>query len=327
MKKLLYILLGLVVLYLILALVGPKHVAVSRSISIAQSPDVVRSIITDYHAFHDQWSPWTEKDPAMQVTYTGEPGQVGHHYTWNGNKDVRSGAMTIASFSGDTIYEDLDFGDGNPAGLNFVVHPRGDSTDVTWTVGFDVSFGRRPFMLFLPMDKWMGADFERGLNRLKQAAESRQMQSAGMQVEEVDWKEVVYAGKRASMKVNEMSAFFGSTLGALMSDPVVKPMSAPTAIYFSMDPQNMTADFALCVAVAENTKIKNWESWQLPAGKALKVAYYGPYQGIGSAHAVIEKYLAEHQLTKTYVLEEYVSDPMKEKDSTKWLSNVYYLLK
>ena len=39
------------------------------------------------------------------------------------------------------------------------------------------------------------------------------------------------------------------------------------------------------------------------------------------------KYLSEKGLTQQLVVEEYVTDPVAEKDTSKWLTNIYYVLK
>jgi effector-binding domain-containing protein len=62
----------------------------------------------------------------------------------------------------------------------------------------------------------------------------------------------------------------------------------------------------------------------------LKIAYYGAYDGSMNmpAHEAIDAYIKEKGLTHYgNVIEEYVTDPMAEKDTTKWLTNIYYMVK
>src|SRR4051812_35455009 len=111
MKKVLYVIVGIILLYLILALIGPAHMRFEKKISINKPVDMVKKHVSDYKFFHDKWSPWTELDPNMKTTYTGNPGEVGHKYEWSGNKDVRSGSMEIIAFNGDSINQKLGFGE------------------------------------------------------------------------------------------------------------------------------------------------------------------------------------------------------------------------
>ena len=41
----------------------------------------------------------------------------------------------------------------------------------------------------------------------------------------------------------------------------------------------------------------------------------------------MDAYIKEKGLAQSYVLEEYVTDQMTEKDTAKWLTNIYYLVK
>ena len=92
MKKILCVIIGLIVVYLILCLVGPASSKVERTIVINSSSDIIKQKLTDLKFFHSDWSPWTEKDPAMKVTFTGETGKEGNSMLWESNvKDVGKG--------------------------------------------------------------------------------------------------------------------------------------------------------------------------------------------------------------------------------------------
>ena len=76
------------------------------------------------------------------------------------------------------------------------------------------------------------------------------------------------------------------------------------------------------------TKVKGYETFVVPAGKMLHIAYMGGYNGIGQAHMAIDDYMNEKGFMQlTPIAEEYVTDPSKERDSSKWLTNIYYPVK
>jgi effector-binding domain-containing protein len=61
----------------------------------------------------------------------------------------------------------------------------------------------------------------------------------------------------------------------------------------------------------------------IPASKAVYVNYYGAYDKINDAYNSIKKYLAANDLKqKTPVMEQYITDPAKEKDTSKWLTKI-----
>src|SRR4051812_32266610 len=96
MKKVLYVILTLALIYLVLCIAGPSRVVVARNAVINAPTDAIKSKITDYNVF-PKWSPWQEKDPSMKFSVEGTAGTVGHKYSWEGNKEVGKGTMELLS--------------------------------------------------------------------------------------------------------------------------------------------------------------------------------------------------------------------------------------
>src|ERR1700728_1401890 len=133
MKKVLYVIIGLLVIYLVLCIAGPSVIKVQRSASMNASSDAIKSQITDYNMF-SKWSPWAEKDTAMKTTITGDAGTVGHKYAWEGNKEVGKGTMELTKISNDTVAEKLDFAGKGVSDVFFIFKPEGAATNVTWAM-------------------------------------------------------------------------------------------------------------------------------------------------------------------------------------------------
>ena len=74
---------------------GPEEIKVERSVSIKKPTILVKSILGDFKYFHFEWSTWTEKDSAIKTTYKSNLGEVGHFYSWQGNKEVGSVEMKL----------------------------------------------------------------------------------------------------------------------------------------------------------------------------------------------------------------------------------------
>ncbi|MBK6522736.1 MAG: GyrI-like domain-containing protein [Sphingobacteriaceae bacterium] len=89
----------------------------------------------------------------------------------------------------------------------------------------------------------------------------------------------------------------------------------------------MVGDLAAVMEFANGTKISGLEKWETPAGKVLLIEYYGSYDKSGNAHYAMDAYMKEKGYTQGTVLEEYVTDPMSEKDTAKWLTNIFYIVK
>lgn len=333
MKKVLYVIIGILVLYLVLALFGPKQIKVERQVSINRPSQFIKEKLGDFKFFHDSWSPWTDKDSAMQTTYEGTPGIIGHHYSWKGNKDVGSGSMELMSFNNDTILMKLSFEGEGDAKAYFLLKDNNASTDVTWGMIFDVGFMGRPVMLFMNMDKMLGADYEKGLAKLKTTLESMNEApaTANYDIMEMNWDEKTFVGtKRTKMNGQNLGMFYGENfpkLGADMTKAKIQPEMAPCALVYSWDEKTMDCECAAVMCVQKGKTIQGWETHAVPASKVLHIAYYGSYEKSVNAHMAMGKYLSEKGLTQQLVVEEYVTDPVAEKDTSKWLTNIYYVLK
>ena len=332
MKKVLYVIIGLVALYLILCLVGPKAIHVERSITVNADPETVRKSLVDLRFFQEKWSPWTDLDPKMEVSYNGNPGEAGSGYSWKGNKDVGEGTLTIEKIGSDTIRENLHFEGMGDSKTYYAIQQEGNGTKVTWGIDLEIGFMGRAFMLFMNMDKMMGADFEKGLNKYKTAIESMPAATASTKydVKEVDFPETNLIGtKKQRLTMDKVGPFFEENYAKIMEDMKknkIEPLSMPSALYYDFRNEDMSADVVACFTAPKGAKVKGYENYEFPAGKAVLLEYRGGYDDMMNAHNAIHSYIQEKNLTPVVTYEEYVSDPGIEKDSTKWLTRIYYIL-
>jgi effector-binding domain-containing protein len=336
MKKVIYIIIGLLVLYFILCLIGPKGAKVERSVSLSASADLLKSKLVDLHYFHEKWSPWTEKDPNMKVNYTGEVGQPGSGMSWESEvSNVGHGAMSFLGVNGDSLLYKLSFGKKGDSRIYYLVKSNGTGCQMTWGMMMDFNFIGRGMMLFFAgsMDKMLGAEFDKGLAKLKVAieAESSLPQSAmGDEIKELQWEERTYVGKRQVVEIGKLSQFYGDNFSKIYADinkVKQQPLSGPSCIGWSWDAVNKKADIAAAVMIAKDGEMKGWEKFKVPAAKVLMLAYYGDYAKLGVAHEKLNNYRKMKGDSLNFTIEEFITDPMTEKDTTKWLTNVYYILK
>lgn len=332
MKKILYVLGGLVGLYLILCLVGASSAKVERSIDINGDTEQIKALLADYTFFYEKWSPWTEKDPSMKNTITGTAGVSGHKMAWDSKKDeVGKGSLTYIRSNADTVMHTLHFDDFGDSQVYQLAQKTEQGTKVTWGMYCETPFFFRPMNLFFNMDKMMGPDYEKGLASLKKAIEEMPKTNATTyQVEELNWDAKTFYGKKDKLSFDKIAPFFAANYPKLFQDLAAakhQAIGSPKAIYFSFDEKTMVAEVAAVAELANGTELKNWEKFETPAGKTLKIAYYGAYEKSANAHYAMDAYMKQHHLTQVNVIEEYVTDPMTEKDTAKWLTNIFYIVK
>lgn len=169
MTTFLYIIVVLIIVIALLHMVAPKNYDVNRNITINKPlPEVFQYLKSLKN--QDNWSPWAEKDPNMNKTFTGVDGEVGCISAWVGNKDVGEGEQELTGIEENKeIKSQLrflkPFKSTSDAYLR--VENEGDGTNVIWGFSGENKFPMSIMMLFMSMDKMVGKDFDYGLNKLK----------------------------------------------------------------------------------------------------------------------------------------------------------------
>jgi len=170
------ILIGVAIVVVILVIViatRPSTFRIERSIKISAPPSSAFALVNDFHRW-SVWSPWEKMDPNLERSYEGASSGQGSVYSWNGNKKVGQGRMTIEqSRENSKIVIKLEFlrpfKQTNTATFTFT--PEADGTTVRWAMDGRNNFLGKTFHMLIDMDKMVGNDFERGLTAMKEQAE------------------------------------------------------------------------------------------------------------------------------------------------------------
>ncbi|MBD9435175.1 SRPBCC family protein [Pseudoxanthomonas sp. PXM03] len=151
----------------------PATTHVERSVVIERSPEQVFATLNSFERF-SAWSPWAEYDPQAKYTFEGPASGVGARMRWSGNRSVGSGSQEITTSEPHRrVVVALDF-DGSQAQAAYLLDPEGNGTRLTWA--FDTQHGMNPFKRWLGLlfDRMIGADYEKGLRKLKSLLEGTQ---------------------------------------------------------------------------------------------------------------------------------------------------------
>ena len=185
----------------------------------------------------------------------------------------------------------------------------------------------------MSMDKMIGPMYEKGLIKLKNVIENMKPSEPEIAIQEIQWDEISFVGTdKTTITMDKIAPFFAENMpkiyGELQKANLKSPM-APCSIYYdwNMDRKETTLAAVACLEDGKNNKIKTITMHNFPACKVLYLKYLGGYSGLPAAHMALGKYMADKGMSNNCVVEEYLSDPMSEKDSTKWITNIFYLLK
>lgn len=321
---------GLIAVYIVLCAIGPKKFVVNKSITIAATTDEIWPELADFRKW-EAWSPWHKYDTNMVNTYVGDPNAVGHKNEWT-SKVMGNGSQEIVAIEQEkrlkAALKFTDMGENAVSYAEYVLEPEGESTKATWTMdGAEIPFIIRGVMVIGGMQAAIEKDYEDGLNALKALVEAKpKKEFKELVVEEITITDTYYVGKRWS-KINEKDVnaeLFGSTYGAISQwiGGADKSSGPPFSIGHHYDPNTKDMDLEIAMPVAQPIKgAPGFTTGKIPAGKAIKYVYYGPYEGTSEAWMSMTMQVGKSHKIRWSGYEVYVDDPTGKdmKDVATWL--------
>ena len=334
MKILKYILAGLFAIAGLLLIVSaflPAKVNVLRSTTINAPGASVFEEVNNFKNW-DKWSPWKAIDPEMEQTFSENSEGVGAWSSWI-SKEGNGKQTIVESRANEFIRTQLEFeGWDSEDFSDFNFKDSAESTIVSWSF----EGGEMPFyfrLMGIMMTGMIEKEYDNGLANLKILCESKpvgQKLYRGYNITETDMDERVYIAKKDSIGMDKISAFYMENFPKVFEaagKAKLEFAGSPSGLFFNWDDATKTTVMAAGVEVKGDaqTNVKGFDTFIVPAGKNLFIAYYGAYDKSAEAHYAMDDYMKEkHLQLSNQVIEEYVTDPGQEPDTTKWLTNIYY---
>lgn len=204
------------------------------------------------------------------------------------------------------------------------------------TMSFDTDFGMNPIM------RWIGAvmfpsemnkAFDYNFSKLKEIAEGKPKFTVTLSEETTN--PVSYIGISTTMSFEDgaaisaqMAKSYGELMGVLQKSKV-EMTGAPFCLYPRWDEEKKEMDMVCALPVPPGAKLPaKYPVMQTTGGKAVKAIHLGDYNKLEDTHNQINQYI---QYKKLEIVgapwEVYVTDPEMEKDTTKWVTEVFYPVK
>ena len=329
-------LLFVIISTLALSFMLPTRQRLEKSISINAPASVVFEQVAKLNEFN-QWSVWSLGDSSAVYTYQGTDGTIGASSSWKGHPLLSGeGKLEITAIEpGHTVTQSLELTDPKQVSAisRFTVAEQNGISTVTWNFSLATPRPWNIFNLVADLNKEKGADFEKSLQALKERVEKRTGNTSGRtyDVLTMDFPATRFAMVRQQVKWPDISVFFSEHLGLLYKEAGKQQVSAgsPAGLYFVWDEKNQQTDMGAAITVPAGTHLQGtvFRMEDIPASKAIFVTYTGPYDRIADAHNSLDQYLANKKLQqKIPVIEQYISGPYNEKDSSKWITKILYLV-
>jgi effector-binding domain-containing protein len=321
--KIFYAVVIALLVFIFIGFLLPREVHVERSIVIQQPVDTVFSLVNGFESF-EAWSPWADDDPDAVYAYSGPETGVGARMSWTGDpRQVGKGWQEITDVKpGSLVRMHLNFEQQGEADTYFMTERTQGGTLLTWGFDADLVEGQglfggilaRYFGLFF--DKWVGADYEKGLLRLKAHAESLPQDDFRYpQIEVLDLEpaDILFVQTDPGMDSADMAASLADAyreITRVMQEQQIEMVAQPMAISRAWDEQGFRFEAAIPVNLVGFEASGRVQAGQSPSGRAVRIVHRGPYDAMGPAYEKLAAYMEAHGLREGRVSwEQYISDP------------------
>lgn len=164
---------GIVALLSYVSFQSPDY-QVAREVMIKASPEAIFTHLTSSQKTND-WMPWSEMDPDVKMSYFGPSDGIGSGASWESPGQMGHGkAEVVEVIANQSVKTKITY--TKPMEMEqmseFSVVAGAEGTLMKWSVSGKNNFIGRVFSVFCNMDKMVGAQFEKGLKKLKDKVES-----------------------------------------------------------------------------------------------------------------------------------------------------------
>lgn len=264
----------------------PK-LTVNRSITIQAPAEKIFDKVSDFNHWQP-WSPWLIQEPGVKVTVAEDS----KYYEWEGDR-VGAGNMTVTNeVANESVDYDLMFLKPwkSKAKVRFELKPDGDNTRVTWYMDSSLPF----FMFWMKKmtEAFIGMDYERGLNLLKDYVEDGKVHSALDFRGASNFPGTKYIGVRRTCTKQAMPDAMKEDFGKIFSALEGKDggeVGNGLTIYHKW---NMVKDEIEYTAAIQVSKVPEGlpsgvAAGEIPATSTHQLGHTGPYMHLGNAWSTL----------------------------------------
>lgn len=329
----------IVVIFIATGFFLAKNVHVERSMEIDRPASTVFTLVNGYATFNT-WSPWAVRDPSATFIISGPATGVGAHIEWTGDPRLSGTGFQeiIESRPWSLVRSRLSFDQQGKAISTFTITERNGGATLTWGFDADLTAGQSPIgsliarYFGLLFDRWIGADYEQGLARLKTFAETLpDIDFSDLDVEIVDVKpvDILYVQSGSSQYPADIADVLAGAyreITAFMNENDIAIAAQPMTITHTGGQSGYAFDAAIPVVLRDVALTGNVRAGTTPAGRAVRVTHRGPYDQMMPAYEKLSAYMTAHGLRQgTVSWEQYISDP-GETASADLITYIYFLI-
>lgn len=333
MSKKALVITGLVLLlgiYLLLCLISPAAYSYKDEIKITGPYKMAYVIINDMKDW-SKWHSWKSQSPDVKIKMGGRELNVGANFTMEDSPFGDGYAELLEAFQDSLVTAKIKGTKiPNELRLNWQIIKEGTKFG---HVNFNARIvGKIPFIQrgwYYGLQNKLDKLFQNDLQGMKNYIENAVKGDFG--VEKVPYKKQHFFGKLdivSNAKIPKFYARYYPQIYKMLDSMNIDVAGPPVGLIYSWEAS--TGLVALMAALPVNEKIPHitgWSSMEVDNTECLLLKNFGNYNTLRNAHAKMNYVMDNSPYTlMAPIIEEYVTSPSQEPDTSKWLTNVYYLL-
>ncbi len=323
-------LMSALLIYLIICYFSPKTFLVSESTKISTSKGLTFLMMNDVREWQ-KWVSWKNEDPELNISLGGRFTNIGASFTYDGPR-FGKGVVRLEEAFKDSILVSYIKNSNWPSEIatywQIIPETKNNLTLTTSSrLQNKIPFLKRPF--YLSLEDEFRRIHKADLDSLKAFVENLVKTEFGVKSETFSAKKFV--GIRTPIPNYQMQKYYAQKYPLIytMLDSLKQEIDGPpVAMVFGWDGTNSIVDLMAAIPVKEKFNIPlGFEYIEIPNNPCLHLQHFGFYNTLKNAHAKMDYIMNSSAFVlKTPIIEEYVTSPSQEPDTSKWLTNVYYLL-
>lgn len=283
-----------------------------------------------------QWGPWMEEDPGLNIIYADTTVGKGASYSWTSEMMGDGSMETIAVTENESIDQKMVFispmGE-SPSEVYWRFKPTDNGTEVSWGMKGEQSFMEKVFMAFQSEDFETNVRemYQKGLNNLEKIIQD-EMNQYSVAVEGLKQHGggfYMYTTTASNLKdIGEKMAPMMGKVAGFMEQNNIAMAGMPFTIYNEIDEVNGTVIFSTAIPVRERIIVTEGDvlCGYMEPTTAVKTILLGNYTNLPEAYEKAETYISEKNLLKDpskKMFEVYSNDPGMVVNPAEWRTEIY----
>ncbi len=327
-KKYFYVLAGFLALILLLSILVKKEYSVQTEMTINAPSNYIFNVLKNL-SHHDEWNAKAMLDTSYHLTCAGKADGAGVSCDYT-SQMYGNGIIRITEAQSNALLMLTDEPENGKTQTFTYTLTMADS--VTTKVGV-LGTGKSGFItnLWNFIHKWkLKKHIHQNLDNLKVLVINRFKNNLynGYEVKSVVMNQKYFITLRSKVSFENLQQYYTQNISALYQKALENKLTItgmPCGLYYTWNEEGKFADMAAALPTLAEFNIQGTEAVQIPSKQALIIEYKGENSKSGIAHLCMDEYMADRLLESDLpVIEEYMTDPTKEADPSKYVTHIIY---